>query len=81
MWKDPKAKKETLSKLKKIEKGELTSRNQKSLQGFKKLKEYKFNKIRIIVEPGQKGAPEQIVGIVKRSRLNDLMKPFKNKFK
>ena len=81
VWKDPKAKKETLSKLKKIEKGELTSRNQKSLQGFKKLKEYKFNKIRIIVEPGQKGAPEQIVGIVKRSRLNDLMKTFKNKFK
>jgi hypothetical protein len=81
VWKDPKAKKETLSKLEKIEKGELTSRNQKSLQGFKKLKEYKFNKIRIIVEPGQKGAPEQIVGIVKRSRLTDLMKTFKNKFK
>jgi len=36
------------------------------LDGFKKLKEYKFNKIQIIVEPGQKGAPEQIVGIVKR---------------
>jgi hypothetical protein len=81
VWKDPKAKKETLSKLEKIEKGELTSRNQKSLQGFKKLKEYKFNRIRIIVEPGQKGAPEQIVGIVKRSRLTDLMKTFKNKFK
>jgi hypothetical protein len=81
VWKDPKAKKETLSKLEKIEKGELTSRNQKSLQGFKRLKEYKFNKIRIIVEPGQKGAPEQIVGIVKRSRLTDLMKTFKNKFK
>ena len=81
VWKDPKAKKETLSKLEKIEKGELTSRNQKSLQGFKKLKEYKFNKIRIIVKPGQKGAPEQIVGIVKRSRLTDLMKTFKNKFK
>jgi hypothetical protein len=81
VWKDPKAKKETLSKLEKIEKGELTSRNQKSLQGFKKLKEYKFNKIRIIVEPGQEGAPEQIVGIVKRSRLTDLMKTFKNKFK
>lgn len=81
VWKDPKAKKETLPKLEKIEKGQLTSRNQKSLQGFKKLKEYKFNKIRIIVEPGQKGAPEQIVGIVKRSRLTDLMKTFKNKFK
>ena len=81
VWKDPKAKKETLSKLEKIEKGELTSRNQKSLQGFQKLKEYKFNKIRIIVEPGQKGAPEQIVGIVKRSRFTDLMKTFKNKFK
>jgi hypothetical protein len=48
---------------------------------IQKLKEYKFNKIRIIVEPGQKGAPEQIVGIVKRSLLIDLMKTFKNKFK
>ena len=81
MWNDPKAKKETLSKLEKIEKGELTSRHQKSLKGFQKLKEYKFNKIRIIVEPGQKGDPEKIVGIVKRSRLNDLMKTFKDKFK
>lgn len=35
----------------------------------------------IILEPGQKGAPDQIVGIVKRSRLNDLMKTFKKKFK
>ena len=49
------------------------------MDGFKKLKEYKFNKIQIIVEPGQKGAPEQIVGIVKRSRLTDLLKTFKNK--
>jgi hypothetical protein len=48
---------------------------------IQKLKEYKFNKIRIIVEPGQKGAPEQIVGIVKRSRLTALLKTFKNKFK
>ena len=80
VWKDPEAKKETLAKLEKIEKGELTGRNQKSLQGFRKLKEYKFNKIRIIVEPGQKGAPEQIVGIVKRSRLDELMKTFRNKF-
>ena len=62
-------------------KKQLTSRNQKSLQCFKKLKEYKFNKIRIIVEPGQKSAPEQIVGIVKRSRLTNLIKTFKNKFK
>jgi len=51
------------------------------LDSFKNLKEYKFNKIQIIVEPGQKGAPEQIVGIVKRSRLTDLLKTFKNKFK
>ena len=81
MWKDSEAKKETLSKLEKIEKGEFTGRNQKPLTGFKKLKEYKFNKIRIIVQPGQKGAPDQIVGIVKRSRLTNLMKTFKNKFK
>ena len=80
VWKDPETKKETLSKLKKINNGELTPRNQKSLTGFKKLKEYKFNKIRIIVNPGQKGGPDTIVAIVKRSRLNNLMKTFKNKF-
>ena len=58
MWKDSEAKKEALSKLEKINNRELTPRNQKSLTGFKKLKEYKFNKIRIIVNPVQKGAPE-----------------------
>lgn len=36
--------------------------------------------IRIIVNPGQKGAPDTIVAIVKRSRFDDLMKTFKNKF-
>ena len=80
VWNDPETKKEALSKLEKINNGELTPRNQKSLTGFKKLKEYKFNKIRIIVNPGQKGAPDTIVGIVKRSWLDNLMKTFKNKF-
>ena len=81
MWKNSEAKKETITKLEKIEKGELTRRNQKSLNGFKKLKEYKFNKIRIIVNPVQKGAPEEIVGIVERSRLDDFLKTLKNKYK
>ena len=81
VWKDPEAKKEALLKLEKIEKGELSSRNQKSLKGFKKLKEYKFNQVRIIVNPGQKGSPEEIVGIVQRSRLDDLIRTFKKKFK
>ena len=49
-------------------------RNQKSLQGFKKLKDYKFNKIRIFGKLEQKSAPEQIVRIVKRSRLIDGVK-------
>lgn len=80
MWQDSEAKKEALSKLKKINKEELTPRNQKSLRGFKKLKEYKFNKIRIIVNTGQKGAPDTIVAIVKRLRLDNLMKTFQNKF-
>ena len=80
MWKDPETKKEALSKLEKINNGELTPRNQKSLRGFKKLKEYKFNKIRIIVNTGQKGAPDTIVAIVKRLRLDNLMKTFQNKF-
>lgn len=80
MWDDPKTKNELLSKLKKIDKGELTGRNLKFLKGFKSIKEYKFNKIRIIVKPGKKGAPDQIIGIVKRSRLEILLKTFKDKF-
>jgi hypothetical protein len=39
-----------------------------------------FIAIWIIVNPGQKGAPDTIVGIVKRSPLENLMKTFKNKF-
>jgi hypothetical protein len=31
-------------------------------------------------DPGQKGGPDTIVAIVKRSRLDNLMKTFKNKF-
>lgn len=46
-----------------------------TLTSFKKLKEY--NKIRIIVESGQKGAPDEIVGIGKRSQLDNLIKTFK----
>lgn len=53
---------------------------EKPLKGFKSLTEYKFNKIRIIVKPGKKGAPDQIIGIVKRSRLEILLKTFKDKF-
>lgn len=83
VWKDSQAKKETLSKLEKIEKGNLalTDRNEKFLQGFADLKEYKFNKIRIIFKPGKNGSPDQIVAIVKRSRLDDLIKTFKKKYK
>jgi len=80
VWNDSETKKEALSKLEKINNRELTPRNQKSLKGFKNLKGYKFNKIRIILNPGQKSAPDTIVGIVKRSRLANLMKTFKNKF-
>lgn len=47
-----------------MNKGELLPRNQKFLKGFKKLREYKFNKTRIIVNLGQKGTPDQIVEIV-----------------
>jgi len=81
MWKDSKVQNATLSKVEKTEKDDFVNWNQKSLQGFKKLNEYKFNKIRIIVEIEKKGVSEQIVGIVKRSRLNNLMKIFENKFK
>ena len=37
-------------------------------------------KRRLIVNPNQKGAPNTIVAIVKRSRLTKLMKTLKKKF-
>ena len=62
VWKNPKAKKELLKKLEKINKGELTPRNRKSLKGFKRLKEYKFGRkgILVIINPGKKGEPDTI---------------------
>jgi hypothetical protein len=74
--------KKTLSKLQKIEKAELTGRNQNPYKALKKkLKEYKFNRIRIILQKLGQRCSEQIVVESLRDRATNLIKTFKNKFK
>lgn len=79
--KNPKAKKEVIDGLTKMDKGKLLPRNQKYLKGFKNLKEIKLNNTRIIVNPGKGDQPDEIVGIVMRRDLKKVTKEFKNTFK
>ena len=60
--------------------GELLPRNEKDFKGFKTLKELKFTKTRMLVRPGEKGAPDEIVAIFLRRDLDDMDKKLKNKF-
>jgi hypothetical protein len=80
VWKNSKAQKELLAGLKRMDKGELLPRNEKSLKGFKKLKEVKLNDVRVIVNPGRKGDPDEIVGIVMRKDLKAFTNGFDKKF-
>lgn len=52
------------------------------LIGFRYLKEYKFGRrgVRVIVNPGKKGEPDVIVGIVRRDRATSFIKSLRNKF-
>ena len=47
---------------------------------YKLTKKKLFMSFKIIVESAQKGAPDQILRIVQRSRVDNLLKTFKNKF-
>lgn len=60
--------------------GTLTSIQQKELKGFKYLKEYKFGRrgVRVIVNPGKKGEPDEII---KRDRVVRFIKSLRNKTK
>nr|YP_010472268.1 hypothetical protein NDC64_pgp075 [Navicula tsukamotoi]UVG41733.1 hypothetical protein [Navicula tsukamotoi]UVG41877.1 hypothetical protein [Navicula tsukamotoi] len=80
--KDPKARKMLTNGLDRIKNGKLTAIQQKELKGFKRLKEYKFGRrgIRVIVDPGKKGAPDTIVGIVRRDRATPFIKSLRDKF-
>ena len=81
VWKNPEARKEVLAGLDKIYNGELLPRHQKNFKGFKTLKELKFTKTRMLVEPGRNGGPDQIVAIFMRRDIDKIVSNFKNKYK
>ena len=81
VWKNTEAKKEVLAGLDKMNNGELLPRNQKNFKGFKTLKELKFTKTRMLVQPGINDGPDQIVAIFMRRDLDNIASNFKGKYK
>ena len=81
VWKNDEAKTEVLAGLNRINNGELLPRNQKNFKGFKTLKEVKFTKTRMLVQPGINGGPDQIVAICMRRDLNNVALNLKGKYK
>ena len=73
-WKNSEARKEIISNLDKIDKGNLFPRNEKTL------KELKFTKTRMLVRPGKNGKPDEVVAICLRRDLDVVAKKLKNKF-
>ena len=81
LWKNDEAKTEVLAGLNRINNGELLPRNQKNFKGFKTLKELKFTKTRMLVQPGINDGPDQIVAIFMRRDLDNIASNFKGKYK
>lgn len=79
-WKNPPVREEIISNLYKIDRGELLPRNQKDFKGFTTLKELKFTETRMLVRPGKKGEPDEIIAIFLRRDLNNVAKKLKNKY-
>jgi hypothetical protein len=81
VWKNSEAKKEVLAALDLINTGKLLPRHQKNFKGFKTLKELKFNKTRMLVQPGTDGGTDQIVAIFMRDDMENIVAIFKSKYK
>jgi hypothetical protein len=81
VWKNAEAKKEVLAGLDKMDSGKLLPRSQKNFKGFKTLKELKFTKTRMLVQPGINGGPDQIVAIFMRRDMDNIALNFKGKYK
>jgi hypothetical protein len=81
VWKNTEAKKEVLAGLDKMDSGKLLPRSQKNFKGFKTLKELKFTKTRMLVQPGINGGPDQIVAIFMRRDMDNIALNFKGKYK
>jgi len=61
--------------------GKLITRNKKNFQGFKTLKELKFTKTRMLIQPVINNNPDQIVAISVRRDLDNIASNFKGKYK
>ena len=81
VWKNPEARKEVLAGLADMDSGELLPRNEKNFKSFKELKEIKLNDTRMLVKPGQKGAPDEIVVIFMKNDMAKVEKNLKNVYK
>jgi hypothetical protein len=60
--------------------GKLFPRNKKNFNGFKTLKELKFTKTQMLVQPGVNSNPDQIVVIFMRKDRNNIVSNFKDKY-
>jgi len=80
VWRNPKAKKEVLAGLDRLDRAKLVPRNQKDFKGFKTLKEIKLTNTRMLIQVGKNGAPDEIVAILMRRDLDDIVLKFKNKY-
>ena len=78
LWGNKIYKKTTISMLESIDKDIWVP--QENLEGFKTLKKYKKNDIRIIAVRGKGNKPEKVVAIIARDDLDDLLKVFKKKY-
>ena len=72
---------EVVAGLDKMNNGELLPRNQKNFKGFKTLKELKFTKTRMLIQPWINDGPDQIVAIFMRRDLNNVALNLKGKYK
>ena len=80
-WRSPDARKEIHSAIKKISKNQLLPRNYKTFKGFKSLKELKFTNTKMLMKQGVNGAPNEIVAIMIRPKLENMGCSFKGKYK
>ena len=77
VWKNDKARKELISALDRINRGELLPRNAKRLTTFLTLREFKFNKVRMIIKPGN---PLQILAVCMKKDFAGIEKAFRGKY-
>ena len=81
VWASPEARKEVLNGLLMMDKKTLLPRNIKKLKAFDNVSEIKLNKTRILVLRGKAGAPDEIIAVLLRKRLETLIDKLKIHYK